>query len=444
MSGFNIVGKRIFAPDGSEFIPRGFNFLGYRYGKANQRAGTAWINGQPRVIGPYIEDSMVYAEAWGVNTIRVCCNPLNTTLGGDTRAESIANAVEEITSRGIVCMLEYCHHVNGQAAGYILSSTTNPSLQQVADLGAEYAELYKDNPYVWLEPINEPGSMNPASQLDSWARMYQVLIKAIRDTGNTNPIVCNGLFFGQEGVSYNANPVPTGSSAILSRGRNLLSFRDPNNPYAPIANYSNILFGIHVYETWGLDTDPYTQEQYTEKLRNYITRVHELDLAIFLGEFGSDNNLNPTEKATQASYTVSKEKRIGALYWDYHGDTGAGRGLTPTYVIDNKNIQGGYTITPLDGTKPTNLRPSNGGRHNGEDFWNWLRYWDNTLYKSTLKIGGANYFGKIHTVLGLSKALSDATIRKLSDFIYKIEIPSDSSPYPIAEYFVLREDDGYL
>ncbi|BAY23699.1 hypothetical protein NIES2100_34910 [Calothrix sp. NIES-2100] len=445
MSTFNIVGKRIFAPDGSEFIPRGFNFLAYRYGKTNQRAGTVTINGQTRVIGPYVEDSIVYAKAWGINTIRVCCNPLNTTFTGDTRPESIANAVEAITSEGIVCILEYCHAVNGQNAGYMLTETSNPTLQQVADIGAYYANLYKNNPLVWLEPLNEPGGMSPASQLDAWARMYQVLIKSIRDTGFNNIIVCNGLFFGQEGVNYNANPVSTGSSAILSRGRNLLSFRDPNNPFAPVVNYNNILFGIHVYETWGWDADTSsTQDQYTEKLRNYITRVHDLDLCIFLGEFGSDNAGNSTERATQATYAVTKEKRIGALYWEWHGDSGAGRGLTQTYVIDNKNIQGGYCITPVDGTKPTNLRPSNGGRHNGEDFWNWLRYWDANLYKSSLTVGGSNYFGNLHTIVGFSKPLTSNTIYKLSQAIANLYVPSINAPFPINEFVILREDGSYI
>lgn len=444
MAQFNIVGKRIFDPDGAEFIPRGFNFLAYRYGKTNQRAGNAYIGSETRAIGPYVEDSMDYAVAWGINTIRVCANPLNTTFGGDTRSNSISLAVDAITSRGLVCILEYCHAVNGNNAGYMLTNTSNPTLQQVADISAYYANLYKDNPLVWLEPLNEPGGQSPASQLDAWTRMYQVLIKSIRDTGNTNPIVCNGLFYGQEGVSYNANPVPTGSSAILSRGRNLLSFRDPNNPFAPVVNYSNILFGIHVYETWGWDADSYTQEQYNAKLRDYITRVHDQDLCIFLGEFGSDNAGNATEKATQASYAISKEKRIGGLYWDWHGDSGAGRGLTQTYVIDNKNIQGGYTITPVNGTKPTNLRPSNGGRHNGEDFWNWLRYWDANLYKSSLTIGGSNYSGFIHTVAGFSRPLPSQVINRISQVISKLYVPSNNAPYPISEEFILREDGTYI
>jgi Cellulase (glycosyl hydrolase family 5) len=457
MTTFSIVGKRIYDPDGSEFIPRGFNLAGWGYVHWAQLWGNVYIDGSLRVISGLPRDAIPYLKAWGINTIRLHCDIFTAvTRGGDFATPMmtrIDDAVQNLTDEGIVCILEYSHFINGKPAGGMLTNATNPTLDQVISKGVEFANLYKDNPYVWLEPMNEPGTGQAPTTtlLDQWVYTYQKYIKAVRDTGANNIILCNGLSWGQDGSSWDTSPVVTGRSAILSRGSQLLSFRDPDNNFASAVNYSNILFGFHAYEQWGHDDLPFTQEQWTQKMRNYVARVQDLGLALIIGEFGNWNNYH-TEFATQATYTISKEKRIGALYWDYYGrgikPTGGG-GLCFRQTMYNTSLgydvglEAGYFINKLDGTKPTNLY-SSPYKYNGNDLWEWLRYWDDSLYKSNLIIGGTNYFGKIHTVLGLSKALPATSIRKLSDFIYNIQLPSDSSPYPINEYLVLREDEDYL
>ncbi|KOP22822.1 hypothetical protein AMR41_29450 [Hapalosiphon sp. MRB220] len=451
---FNIIGKTIIDPNGKEFIPRGFNIAGYNYTYTAQRQGTAYINGVARVIGPYPQDAIPYLQAWGVNTVRLHGDIFNpTSRGGDFRADKMAavdEAVQAITGAGMVCILEYAHWINNQAAGGILTNNSFPTLQQVIDKGVEFANLYKNNPYVWLEPVNEPvGTITPSSsQLDAWVYMYQKFIKAIRDAGCNNIIVCNGIAWGQEGSNWNADPVITSRSAILSRGRQLLSFRDPDNSNTPIVDYKNILFGFHMYEQWGNDANGFTQEGYNNKFRDYVDRVHALDLSLFVGEFGAFNANNQTEKATQAFYTVSKEKRVGGLYWDWHGNRSSNEGLCNLQVIYNstlgdRNIWGGYLITPTNGTKPTNLR-SNPVKYNGNDFWEWNKYWTNTLALSGFTIGGSNYFGKIHTTIGFSRTFSPSTVQKISTALSNLYIPSDTASTGTTDSYSLREDSSYL
>lgn len=61
---------------------------------------------------------------------------------------------------------------------------------------AYLANHYKNDPYVWLQPMNEPNCMRGGSacyDAARWQREQTAYLRAIRSTGFDNPVVVNGL-----------------------------------------------------------------------------------------------------------------------------------------------------------------------------------------------------------------------------------------------------------
>ena len=292
---FRVEGTKIIGPDGKEFIVKGTNVNGAR----------CWW---PRET---TQDAELIADVWKFNAVRVNCVLMPEVFydgwEGNKGNDDIDKIVEAFTHRGVVTMLEL--------HDWTVRYPTEEEKKLLIDKWVEWAEKYKDNPYVWFNIMNEPGEPS-----EKWKTVHEEVIKAIRATGAENIIVLDGNQGGQEGGFMDP---PT--SAILTYGEYFAK------------NYENIVFSLHMYNGWTGGQD---------RLTEYVKQAHEKNLCLIIGEYGGGED--GTNSATAAMFNVCVPNKVGRMVW--HWDGGDIHRLT-----EGIDIKGGYHIDRTDGSKPTNL-----------------------------------------------------------------------------------------
>jgi len=290
---FEIVGTKMIDPDGKEFIPIGVNMNG---------RGWVW-DGDPS------QDVDAIEKGWRFNIIRV-----NNILGckdGPFRNRSLDldAVVKTFTSRRIVVMFEQ-HDVPEK----------DSQLECSARWWKEAALKYKNNPYVWFNPFNEPGGLGIASS-PQWVPYHRRIIQTIRDrAGADNIIILDGIAAGQDHVNgWGACGFARDSdSAILSWGSTIASFQGKT--------YKNVGFSFHSYGSGGC-----ADETLNDKIiANYIDRVHAKGLFLVVGESGyysgQEYYQKSGSKAVRSTFRVALQRKVGVLAW--HGQPGDGYVLT--------------------------------------------------------------------------------------------------------------------
>ncbi|MGE0877784.1 MAG: cellulase family glycosylhydrolase [Acidimicrobiia bacterium] len=320
---FTVSGTRIIAPDGKEFIPVGANFMG------------------PHGFWPSdtIGQSSNVQNVWRWNTIRLnMCKPggCNDAGGWDwSNNNDIDKLVNEYTSKKIVVMLADHSYAPG-------TFPTGSALDEIRGRWTDLAARFKDNPYVWFNPLNEPGNTlggNSGGVMNQWLSTHQDLITAIRSTGNNNIVVVDGTNWGQEAATWDASMIDGGQSAAISKGQALKSFD------------KNVVMSLHVYGSWGAAG---SQAERDARLANYIDHVHQLGLALLIGEVGgyADNDgtgggnelADWLARATTTAYRVAPGKGVGLIAW--HAQPGDGFALTvPGNFADLGNTTNPTTLT---------------------------------------------------------------------------------------------------
>ncbi|MCU0354302.1 MAG: cellulase family glycosylhydrolase [Cytophagales bacterium] len=290
---FRVQGTQIIGPDGKEFIIKGVNVNGPHW---------PWNR-------PTVPDADLIANVWKFNTVRVnifpslaangCCINNNTDL------DAIVNA---FASRKLVVQLENhdftCKYPN---AGELATLRT---------WWVNLANKYKNNPYVWFNIMNEPGSGNTVT--DEWKTVHEEVVRAIRQTGAENIIVLDGFACGQE----NGYKRGEAGSGILTHG-----------PYF-VQNYTNIAFSLHLYADWIYGR---------QRLADYIDAVRAKNLSLHIGEYGS--GVDYSGQVAADVIRVCNEKNIGRMVWQWTG----------VDIHRLTNGSGGFAIDRTDGSKPTNL-----------------------------------------------------------------------------------------
>lgn len=294
---FTVEQGKIYDPNGIEFVAVGVNTFPDRN-----------------------EDYADIVECWGFNTIRANNFPepswfwYGPTWEFDLLASTFAD-------NGIVVILDIAHDSNQENAGIGRywegwSVQGVPAYSNLIDLYEFYARRYKDNPYVWIELVNEPGT---TATMDSqrWVELHQSLILAVRGTGNLNPILVNGWCWGQDACGWGNSTVTEQHSAILGLGDQLLNING--------VEIENIVFTHHVYDQF--------QYNSLERLTDYHDAVLAKGYALIVGEFGAIN-INSTMKATGYMYESTQARGIGRIVWKWGGKspnnlttTGSGRNI---------------------------------------------------------------------------------------------------------------------
>lgn len=255
MTQFRIVDTQIYDPNGDEFIVKGTNMF-------------AWEE-TSRV------DSIV--ADWGFNAIRVP----NFLLGGYDQPHPAMDAYA-INRQIVHAFTQHPHKtvVMFDAHDRIGRYYEGGDFNQLKTYWREMAQLFKDNPYVWFNLHNEPGKKeaNP----DQWIAYHRELIQVIRDEGAENIIVVDGEAWGQD----------FHSQTILNHGQQVLD------------GHNNILFAIHVYDQW-------TQAS----IGDYFAQLHQQNIPVMVGEYGSVNGDRPTLEASVQMMTAAQEREIGRMVW---------------------------------------------------------------------------------------------------------------------------------
>ena len=298
---FQVIGSKIYDPNGVEFIAKGVNAPGYRY---------TWP-------GDTLGDADAIIEDWGFNMIRLNNYFFTKARWPQSDKNNNINAIiDEYTDRGVVVMVEAHDHLGG--------FWPKGDLEKLKSKFEDLAERYKDNPYVWFS-INEPGG-NGDNSMDKWVKQHQEIIEHLRDdVGVSNPIVVNAIHWGQDGINWGPGPVKESESSIIKYGDQLKKFNGKT--------YENIIFDVHLYNNW----------RYGEaKMANYFDRVLAKDHAIIVGEYGGGDKWT---EATRDMFDVVVPREIGRVAWAWWG--GDDNDLT------NSKNGGGQHINSTN--NPTNL-----------------------------------------------------------------------------------------
>ncbi len=235
-------------------------------------------------------------DCWNFNTIRLNHYPDPETPRDDLNSR-FDETVALYADRGTVVIFDLAHDGEGDDVG--IGHYWTSRQDELVELYAYYADRYRDNPYVWFDLINEPGTVDFDST--AWVELHQKLIRAIRNTGNNNPILVEGWAWGQDAGNWESTPVPEENSAILSLGDQILNFDDKT--------YQNIIFSHHVYDQW----------KYADvsRLADYVDRVRAKGYALVVGEYGSHNGSTDTLNATESMFEVAIPHGVGRIVWTW-------------------------------------------------------------------------------------------------------------------------------
>jgi mannan endo-1,4-beta-mannosidase len=271
---FYVVGTHIVAPDGTNFYPVGAN--------VGMHSNFDWRG--------TAEGHAADAVDWGWNTVRLtftCTDAYSFTIrkseGYDSLVARVDQVVEEYTAQHIVVILE-CHDALVDQA-------------QVEQFWLDAAHRYKDNPYVWFNPLNEPTWNDNAA----WLAIQQRYLALIRSTGAENVFVADVQNAGNDAGWDGALRVyDDGMGPALEQGQ------------------CNVVFSQHEYG--GVDDNIGAAE--------YWDRVQAKGLAMLVGEFGYTINGTSTAGSyaqnlagANSVFTEAPKLGIGALWWHAtHGD----------------------------------------------------------------------------------------------------------------------------
>jgi hypothetical protein len=167
---FRIVGNRIVRPDGTRFIVKGVTVP---YG--------TFAGGDARGLGARnlasARRDFRRLEALGVNTVKILVTPRPRD---PAQLSKLRTVVEFARQRGLVVEI----------------GAAFTSFRRASTLARRLAREYRGDPYVWLQPMNEPNCPSGPPVPDCfdwvlWQKQQRSIIRAIRAEGMRSPVVVN-------------------------------------------------------------------------------------------------------------------------------------------------------------------------------------------------------------------------------------------------------------
>lgn len=275
---FRVIGNTIYDPNGQEFIAKGVNVNGPGFG---------WPGTTPEYADKIVD--------WGFNTVRVNVRELDPAPWLYDENGTIDEIVEAYTSKGLVVMLD-AHENLGKF-------TEGQDIERIEKFFSNLAEKYKDNPYVWFNPYNEPGAFgsHEPENAQKWITQNERAVKAIRDTGNDNPIVLDTWYWGQDQGTWNTNAINPNRSALLSGAAKDVLDINGEQQY-------NVVFSSHFYE----------QYDYPNKVEQYFDMVEATGLPFIIGEYGAQKS-GDLKSVVERVLSKAQEDEVGRIAWAWWG-----------------------------------------------------------------------------------------------------------------------------
>ncbi len=278
---FQVIGSKIYAPNGTEFIIKGTNINGPKFG---------WPGDTPAFANSV-------KDCWKFNTVRLNARLFDEGQKIYSENRTVEQSIDAYTQKGIVVMVDAHDRIGGYYEG--------GNLEALKGFYRNLAQKYKNNPYVWFNVTNEPGdiSSNNPSNVNKWVTLHREIIKVIRnEVGADNIIIADGHYWGQDVGEWNSNPVSDSKSVILSSADKLRYFDGKT--------YNNIVFSIHVYDQWVFSEG---------KMSNFFDRALAKNIPLIVGEYGVHNGSNDTRKASEFMFKTAVPRNIGRIVWAWWG-----------------------------------------------------------------------------------------------------------------------------
>ncbi len=328
---FYIVGKDIVDPDGNIFLPMGanvgmrqapnleYNFLFNYFGTANGKSDQV--------------------KAWGWNIVRpnIACTQVP---GGPTTQQTLdglQDLIQEYAAKKIVVMVTcrvdvwYDHPYN--------EAQIQASLPMIKTI----AELYKDEPYLWMNPFNEP-----VINQSVWTGLNQSLYNDVR-------AVAPDMMFVAD---------------LAGSGNQIENLVDGNLATTFGSGKCNVLYDWHAY---GFINGSFANDATHQ---SYINRLAGKNIAMVIGEFGDpllqdgspfmvrvdpDHDGiagNPVQNRIAANAVIkyAPPAGYGLIWWIATGD----RNDQITYSL-TRDMTSPWTVTSANAS--TKLAPA------GKAFW---------------------------------------------------------------------------
>ena len=297
---FKVVGHTIIDPFGKQFVPVGDNVN-----------GKDWVWSEPT-----IGQAAVAKNVWHWNAIRLntceqgvdgqeCGNFGGVPQGGWTTNNNLDAIVAEYTAQHIVVILDNLHAPNLDGSYCSNQAACN------AYWSAEAAK-YANNPYVWFELQNEPGSatigQSGAGVDPQWYSTQTQMAAAVRAGAPNNLIVMDGDNWGQDGSFNGCGGWDLANSGIYQRGAQIES------------SYGNVVFAFHGYASASENCSP---AQSDARISGYVNAVYGRGVPLINDEMAYDttgSNPSGTQSAVESFYRIAPGLQVGVLPW--HGDAG--------------------------------------------------------------------------------------------------------------------------
>jgi len=187
----------------------------------------------------------------------------------------------------------------------------------------EWAIYFKDQPDIWIEVWNEPYRYDRADGYSDlvWMNDMNEMVGIIRNTGNQNIILVPCAEQGQD------------ESVLLNKGNAFLTDK------------SNIIYDIHAYEKWLLDTD--------SSINNRLEQLKLKNIPILFGETAPMNAGILMNPVSFLDIIHSRGLSVCAWVWKYDKNDQDALLTADGTPNDTNNNNWGSTFKKL-ATKPRN------------------------------------------------------------------------------------------
>lgn len=289
------------------------------YGSSVKAFETAWGN-------PQITEKLIKAIAeQGIGAIRLPVTwGLNADSNGNIRKEWL-DRVEEVVGwildNGMYCIVNIHHDTGTNGWIHASKSSYDKYKNRFENIWKQVAGRFKDYGEKLIfecmnETLNDENDWNATDKTSAeYIKKYQqIFVNAVRGTGGNNAernLVVSTYAASSNPTIINAFSLPddTTENHLIMEVHNYdpQGFTWTNAPWTTTRT------------TWGTEQDKKDIDNFMEMLAK---KAEKLGVPAIVGEFGSENKNNDSERAEHAGYFVkaASKKGIRCFYWDDGGN----------------------------------------------------------------------------------------------------------------------------